>query len=180
MAEVSMTELKTNIRKVNPSDLNALQKIGRQTFTETFMANNAAADMQAYIEESFSQDQVSAELRNSGSQFFFAEVDDIVAGYLKLNRGNAQTEDFDPAALEIERIYVLKQYHGKKVGQQLFNTALEIAEADHFDTLWLGVWEKNERAIAFYRKNGFVEFDQHVFMLGNDRQIDILMKRRLR
>jgi ribosomal protein S18 acetylase RimI-like enzyme len=99
-----------------------------------------------------------------------------VIGYLKLNFGASQTELKDKNALEIERIYVLKEFHGKKVGQLLFDKAIEIAKEHHVAYVWLGVWENNKSALQFYTKNGFVEFDQHIFVLGDEAQTDIMMK----
>ena len=78
--------------------------------------------------------------------------------------------------MEIERIYVLDEFHGKKVGLTLYNRALEIAQQRNIDYIWLGVWENNFKALNFYRKQGFIEFDQHIFKLGNDEQTDLLMK----
>jgi ribosomal protein S18 acetylase RimI-like enzyme len=97
-------------------------------------------------------------------------------GYLKINHGEAQKESIGQNTLEVERIYVLKKFHGKKIGQFLLNYALEIAKKKNIDWVWLGVWEHNQRAINFYLKNGFVQFDQHIFTVGDDDQIDILMK----
>jgi len=99
-----------------------------------------------------------------------------VIGYLKLNKGGSQTELKDNDALEIERIYVLKEFHGKKVGQLLFDKAIEVAKAQDVAYVWLGVWENNKRALQLYSKNGFVEFDQHIFVLGDEAQTDIMMK----
>jgi ribosomal protein S18 acetylase RimI-like enzyme len=82
----------------------------------------------------------------------------------------------DDKALEIERIYVLKDFYGKKVGQLLYEKAIELAKQVKSDYVWLGVWEENQRAISFYKKNGFEEFDKHIFKLGNDEQTDIMMK----
>jgi ribosomal protein S18 acetylase RimI-like enzyme len=106
-------------------------------------------------------------------------MDHNVIGYLKLNKGGSQTELKDNDALEIERIYVLKEFHGKKVGQMLFEKAIQIAKEQNAEFVWLGVWEENKRAIQFYTKNGFVEFDQHVFVLGDEPQTDIMMKLQL-
>ena len=100
-------------------------------------------------------------------------------GYLKINVGQAQTELKDEQALEIERIYVLQQYHGKKVGQLLFEKAIAMAHQMSKSYVWLGVWEENRRALQFYKKNGFIEFDQHIFKLGDDEQTDIMMKLQL-
>lgn len=85
----------------------------------------------------------------------------------------------DDKALEIERIYVLSEYHGKRIGQLLYEKAMQIAKQSNADYIWLGVWEENPRAISFYKKNGFVEFDKHIFKLGDDEQTDIMMKLQL-
>ena len=97
-------------------------------------------------------------------------------GYLKLNFGDTQTELKDANAVEIERIYVLNEFQGKKVGQLFYDKAIEIAIERKADYVWLGVWEENKRALNFYRKNGFLEFDKHIFKLGEDEQTDIMMK----
>jgi ribosomal protein S18 acetylase RimI-like enzyme len=165
-----------NIRRVSPGEIGQLQKISRQTFSETFSAVNTEENMNKYLDEGFSVEKLGAELSNSNSEFFFAELGGNIIGYLKLNFGQSQTEFKDDKALEIERIYVLAEYHGRKVGQLLYGKAIEIAKQKSAGYVWLGVWEQNQRAIAFYRKNGFVEFDKHIFKLGDDEQTDIMMK----
>jgi ribosomal protein S18 acetylase RimI-like enzyme len=136
--------------------------------------------MEKYLEEGFSLEKLTAELKNNNSEFYFAVMDNKVIGYLKLNFGPSQTELKDDKALEIERIYVLREFHGKKVGQLLYEKAMQIARQINADYVWLGVWEENPRAINFYKKNGFVEFDKHIFKLGNDEQTDIMMKLQLK
>jgi diamine N-acetyltransferase len=164
------------IKKAEDADLQQLVSISKQTFFEAFSDNNSAEDMEKYLDNSFSKEKLSGELRNPDSEFYFALHADIVAGYLKINFGSAQTDLKDGDSLEIERIYVLKEFHGQKVGQALFDKALSIARQKKMNYVWLGVWEKNARAIRFYKKNGFVEFDTHIFKLGNDEQTDILMR----
>jgi ribosomal protein S18 acetylase RimI-like enzyme len=132
--------------------------------------------MQHYLDEKLSLAQLGAELATKGSRFYFASLDGDVVGYLKLNTGQAQTEPLGDAAMEIERIYVLKEYHGRKVAQALYGHGLDVAKELNVEQLWLGVWEHNPRAIAFYRKNGFEEFGKHHFQLGDDDQVDILMR----
>jgi ribosomal protein S18 acetylase RimI-like enzyme len=173
-------ELNIKIDQINNSQIDALQQIGRQTFAETFTESNTAANMAKYLEEAYSYEKLSTELNNPNSFFYFAMLDEKVIGYLKLNKGSSQTELKDNNALEIERIYVLKEFHGKKVGQLLFDKAMTIAKEQHVAYVWLGVWEENKRALQFYTKNGFVEFDQHVFVLGDEAQTDIMMKLELR
>ena len=159
-------------------DLTKLQTISRSTFAQTFNEHNNPEDMQAYFDNSFSVEKLSSELNNQNSTFYFAVDNSInsVVGYLKVNTGDAQSEKKDLDAFEIERIYVDKTYFGKKVGQLLFDKAIEIAKSKKVSYVWLGVWEENHRALAFYTKNGFKAFDKHLFKLGNDEQSDILMK----
>ncbi|MFL1010949.1 GNAT family N-acetyltransferase [Flavisericum labens] len=167
------------IRKITVKDINELQKIGKLTFAETFASGNSEEDMQKYLEEGFSCEKLKTELTDKNAEFYFAELVDKVIGYLKVNFGQSQTEIMNENALEIERIYVLKEFHGKKVGQVLYDKAIELAEEKSVEYVWLGVWEHNPRAIRFYEKNGFVEFDKHIFKLGNDEQTDIMMKLKL-
>ena len=171
---------KIKIELINHSHIAALQQIGRQTFSETFAESNSAQNMAKYLEEAYSFEKLNEEINNPNSLFYFAMLDKKVIGYLKLNMGVSQTELKDNDALEIERIYVLKDFHGKKVGQLLFDKAIEIAKAQQVAYVWLGVWEENKRALQFYTKNGFIEFDQHVFMLGDEAQTDIMMKLELK
>lgn len=168
------------IRKISLSDIADLQKIGRQTFYESFSDANTEENMKAYLENGFSTEKLTAELTDKNAEFYLAGLDNNIIGYLKLNTGTSQTELRDDHSLEIERIYVLKEYHGKKVGQLLYDHAVQIAKLKNMDFIWLGVWEKNPRAIRFYTKNGFVEFGKHLFKLGDDEQTDIMMKLQLK
>lgn len=168
------------IRRVTFNEINQLQKISRQTFYETFSAVNTEENMAKYLTEEFSLEKLSVELNNKNSEFYFAIFEKEIIGYLKLNSGQSQTEFKDIKSLEIERIYVLKEFHGKNVGQLLYQKAIQRAQETGADSVWLGVWEENPRAISFYKKNGFVEFDKHIFKLGDDEQIDIMMKLQLK
>jgi len=166
-------------KKITLDDLEKLQKIGRQTFEETFSESNSEENMKNYLEEGFSKEKLTAELEDKNSEFYFAILNEEIIGYLKVNFGASQTELKDNKALEIERIYVSKEFHRKSVGQLLYDKAIEIAKQKSVEYVWLGVWEENLRAISFYKKNGFVEFDKHIFKLGNDEQTDIMMKLKL-
>jgi len=165
-----------NISKAGIEDLTKLQTIGRQTFYETFAEGNTEENMKEYLEESFSDKKLGSELNDLNSQFYLAMISTKLIGYLKVNFAQAQTELKDITSLEIERIYVLKEYHGQKAGQLLFDKAIEIAKQVKASYVWLGVWEKNARAISFYKKKGFTEFDKHIFKLGADEQTDLLMR----
>ncbi len=168
------------IERATLSDTAKLQQIGIKTFVEAFSAVNTKENMDSYLQSSFATDKINEELANESSQFYFAILDNEIIGYLKLNLGQAQTEIKDNDALEIERIYVQQAYHGKKVAQMLYSKAISIAENINARYVWLGVWEHNQRAISFYKKNGFVQFHQHIFMLGTDVQTDLMMKKILK
>jgi ribosomal protein S18 acetylase RimI-like enzyme len=164
------------IKKAILSDLPIIQNISKQSFIETFAAINTPENMEKYLEESFNTAQLTSEINNPNSPFYIAFWDTEPIGYLKLNFGNAQTEVIEDSGLEIQRIYVLQAFHGKKIGQLLLDEAIRIAQQEAVKSIWLGVWEENHRALQFYTKNGFVTFDKHNFTLGNDKQTDLLMK----
>jgi len=170
----------TEIIAVTLNDLAVLQQIGRETFYESFSSVNTEENMTQYLAEAYSLEKLTDELNNPNSSFYFAVVNDKIIGYLKINFGDSQTELKLENALEIERIYVLQEFHGKRIGQLLFEKAMELAHQKKADYVWLGVWEENPRAISFYKKNGFVEFDKHIFKLGDDEQTDIMMKLQLK
>jgi len=131
----------------------------------------------ALVNSTINTTKICAQLSCPESIFYFVYVDiDIPIAYLKLNWGTAQTEQYDDDPMEIERIYVLNQYQGKGIGQLLMNKAISVALSKHKKYIWLGVWEKNTKAIAFYKKLGYVIFSEHEFMLGKERQTDIIMK----
>ena len=174
-----MEHLEVKIHQAGIDELEELQQISRTTFTETFSVHNSEENMRNYLRDNLSLEKLGEELNNPESSFYFAEMKDQVIGYLKLNVGAAQNEWKENTGLEIERIYVLKEYHGLTIGQLLFEKAISIATSMKMQYVWLGVWEKNERAIAFYTKNGFKVVDQHLFKLGDDVQTDYLMKRTL-
>ena len=165
-----------NIRAIGIEDVLALQNIARETFSEMFADYNSADNLKKYLDEKFTVAKLSEELNHPHSKFYFAQIGEEVVGYLKTNTGEAQTELMNLNAFEIQRIYVLQAYHGKKVGQLLIEKALEEARKTTCAYVWLGVWEENHRAIRFYSKNGFIKFDTHIFKMGDEEQMDWLMK----
>lgn len=160
-----------SLREVGNRDLELLQKISRETFQESFSDQNTEENMRHYLENSLSLEKLTEEFNNPDSAFYIPYLNGEYVGYLKLN--------FENDNVEIERIYVYKPFHGKGIGQQLLDKALDIAREKNVSQIWLGVWEHNARAIAFYTKNGFEAFDHHIFLLGDDKQTDILMRRQL-
>ena len=167
------------ISLIETSEIIDLQKISKETFVEAFSNQNSEVNMRKYLEENLSIQQLTNELLNSESSFYFARMDEKIIGYLKVNFGKAQTDFKEDDSIEIERVYVLSEFHGKDVGKKLLDKAIEISREKNAKSVWLGVWEKNYKAIRFYQKNGFVEFGKHPFILGDDIQTDILMKLKL-
>ena len=172
-----MKALALSIHTVKPEEVDILYQLSVQTFKETFEAQNTAEDMQTYIEDQLNLNQLSAELQNQDSIFYFARFDKEIVGYLKLNFNQAQKESvLEGKAFEIERFYILKLHQGKGLGSQLFKKAIEIGKDKGYKLLWLGVWEHNTKALEFYTKKGLTAFDSHLFQLGQDAQTDILMQ----
>lgn len=165
-----------SLEKISVSDVEWLQEISTQTFIETFAAVNTESNMAKYLAESLSISTLTDELLREGSEFYFAKIENQIVGYLKLNFGHAQTESMGDNSIEIERIYVLKDFLGQGIGQFMFDKAIEMARQKRLNVLWLGVWEENHRALSFYKKNGLVEFDKHKFILGNDVQMDVMLR----
>jgi ribosomal protein S18 acetylase RimI-like enzyme len=161
---------------IKATDIKELQELCIVTFNETFADTNSKKSLKKYMNESFSEKKLMDEINNPESEFYFAKLDGKAIGYLKVNRGKAQTELQDSAAMEIERIYVLKEYHGKGIGHILIDKAFQIAGSKKASYIWLGVWDKNLRAINFYKKYGFVEFDTHIFRMGDKEQTDLMIK----
>lgn len=154
----------------------ALASLARRTFEQAFASGNDPQDLAAYLDQAFTSAKMREEVSCADSQFYFAILDGTPAGYLKLNTGEAQTEQMPDSALEIERIYVDAAHHGTGVGKKLFDFAVEFAAQHGCDQVWLGVWEENPKAIAFYERQGFISFGKHEFTIGNDVQTDILMR----
>ncbi|MBU5439717.1 GNAT family N-acetyltransferase [Tissierella sp. MSJ-40] len=164
-----------NIKKCNVEDLPKLLEISYETFNETFKNQNSPENIKAYLERAFNLKQLEKELSNISSQFFFVYLNNEVAGYLKININDAQSEEMSDESLEIERIYIKRKFQKHGLGMYLLNKAIEIAMEFNKKKIWLGVWEKNENAIAFYEKMGFVQTGSHSFYMGNEEQVDFIM-----
>ena len=167
------------IKQATKADLSLIEKISIQTFTETFAPLNSAENLADYISVNLNQKTLKNELENPQSAFYFAKANNQILGYLKLNWGAAQTESLKLKGLEIQRIYVIQEFQGMLVGHQLLMQAIAVAKHKKLDSIWLGVWENNQKALQFYKKNGFVAFDKHVFKLGSEVQTDLLLRYQL-
>lgn len=166
------------IREVKVADLKDLHQFAKACFVDTYASQNTAENMILYLRDEFSEERILQLLTDSEIKFFFVKLESKVVGYIQLNWGKAQSETLD-SSLEIARIYVEKGFQGRRIGALLLKQAYDLGKVLGFDWLWLGVWEKNTKAINFYQKNEFQIFDQHVFKLGNDEQLDWMMRRPL-
>ncbi len=154
-----------------------LAGLGARTFSETFAADNTPEDMAAYLAESFSLARQTAELADPASTFLIAEVGGLAAGYAQLHAGEPAEGVGGAKPVELVRLYVSREWLGRGVGEAWMRACLDEARQAGHETIWLGVWERNGRALAFYRKWGFRAVGEHVFQLGSDPQRDILMER---
>ncbi|MCM3570584.1 GNAT family N-acetyltransferase [Neobacillus mesonae] len=168
-----------NIKKCTLEDLPLLQEMSCETFHETFKNQNSPENMNAYLERAFNLKQLEKEVSNLSSQFFFVYFNSEAAGYLKLNIDDAQSEKMGYESLEIERIYIKSPFQKQGLGKYLLNKAIEMAMEHNKKKIWLGVWEKNENAIAFYKKLGFVQTGAHSFYMGDEEQTDLIMTKTL-
>ncbi len=173
------SNMNIKIKPCNYEQLDQLQTISYETFDETFRHQNSPENMKAYLEKAFTLQKLEKEWATASSRFFFLYHDDELAGYLKVNVGEAQSEALGDDALEIERIYIRKNHQKHGLGKKLFNKAVEVALMLDKQKIWLGVWEKNENALAFYKKMGFVQQGQHSFYMGDEEQIDLIMVKSL-
>lgn len=166
-------------RQCTHKDIDALREFSYRTFFETFAHMNTSDDMQTYLNKAFEIEKLRAELLDVNSSFYFLYCDEKLAGYLKLNEASAQTDINERTSLEIERIYVSKDFQGKGLGCYLMDRAISIANLRKKAYIWLGVWEKNEKALRFYKKNGFYKIGTHSFFMGDDEQTDYIMRKDL-
>lgn len=168
-----------NIRTCALADLNLLREISIITSNETFRAQNDSDVMDQYLKTAYSEGRLRSELQNPNSQFYFVYVGEVLAGYLKLNQLDAQTEFQEENALEVERIYILTSFKGRGIGKRLIQFSEQQAKALGKEILWLGVWEKNYNALAFYKKMDFVIFGSHAFQMAHELQTDYVMKKQI-
>lgn len=171
---VNVDDVHVSIRPLEAADLRVLQKLSVETFVDTFIDSNTADDLASCIDSLYNTEKLTRELTAKHSYFYFIEVEDQVAGYLKLNTRYEQTEGQRDDSLEIERLYILPRYKGLHLGSKLMKFALDLAKEKDKKRVWLGVWEHNESAKAFYATWGFKRFSQHTFQVGSDPQTDEL------
>ena len=164
-----------HIRTAESEDAEQIALIADKTFRETFSAFNTAQDMDEHCQRSYGTAVQKAEIDDKNKCTLICETDNRIIGYAQIN-WNARFKTIrDNSQAEIQRIYIAKEWHGMGVARQLMDVILEKIAQRKIRNVWLGVWEKNPRAIAFYKKFGFKEAGEHVFLLGRDPQRDIIL-----
>lgn len=174
-----------DVRPATTADAAALSALAEATFRATFESDNTAQDMDRYVADTFSVDAQASEIADPSSAVLLAEHRSgdggpdggQLAGYAYLVAGAAPHAVEGPAPLELKRFYVDQGFHGRGVAHALMEAVLAEARARSAETLWLGVWERNARAVSFYAKHGFTRVGEHTFLLGDDAQTDWLLAR---
>ena len=168
--------MELTLKRCELSELDRLGTIARETFIASFAHLNDPTDFKLYMEDAFSENRLRSELSNPDSEYYLARNADTDVGYFKLNYNSAQTDIQDPHACELERIYVAPSWQGRGIGEWMLKQAIHLTQNKQMTYIWLGVWEKNEAAIRFYEKLGFVKFGTHPYFIGTDKQTDWLMR----
>ena len=166
----------TTIRQARVEDAVTLAKLGASSFMQAFAAANHPDDIQAYVDKAFKIEQIRTELNDAQCTFLLAEKGEALLGYAKLRRGETDSCITGQHPVELQRIYANPEYIGSGVGKALLLASMNQAREDQFATLWLGVWEDNAQAIAFYHHMGFETVGTKDFMMGQDRQTDLIMQ----
>jgi ribosomal protein S18 acetylase RimI-like enzyme len=164
------------IRHATPEDAGLVADLSRKTFYDAFVAGNTAENMDKFMKEQFTRQQLMEEVSDPQSIFLLAIADGEIAGYARLREVPNPPELGNIPAIEIARIYSITQAIGKGIGSALMQQCITVAKEKKKQAIWLGVWEHNQRAIAFYTKWGFQRFSEHTFLLGDDPQTDWMMK----
>lgn len=169
--------MSVRIRCGVPEDATQLAAFAAQTFTDTFGADNHPDDLALHLATSYGHSQQSAELTDPSMTTLLAEADGRLAGFAQLRSRATPACVTGEEPIELMRFYVGREWHGRGLAQSLMSNVLDVAASRGARTLWLGVWERNQRAQAFYRKAGFTDAGSHVFMVGTDPQTDRIMAR---
>lgn len=167
------------ITTATATDAALLAHIGAETFIDTYGVHNKPEDMEAYVESSLSLPKIKEELENAANTFFIIKSEDMTIGYAKMSKSPKPTKLDATNSIEINRFYIIKTWQHKKAGTALMQYCMDKAKLENYTTVWVDVWQLNPGAIAFYKKWGFKIFDTKIFVLGDDRQDDFLMKKDL-
>ena len=167
------------IRYATLADAASLAELAASTFHQAFDGSSKQENVDGYVDAAFTLEKLRAELTDPKATFLIVEVMGQAIGYLKLYEDEAPACVSDPRAIELARLYVQQEFWAQKIGATLMQRALDEARQKGYQTIFLGVWEHNERAKAFYHKWGFQQVGDHIFQMGDDAQTDWWMERRL-
>lgn len=167
------------IRQAYSADVDTIVSLGRKTFEETYGDSNNKEAVAGYVDQVFIHDAIAREMNIFGERFFIAYIGDLPVGFTKLSENRIPKGLNGKKKIQVERIYVLKEYQGSKIGTELIEKVLEVAKAEGYKIVWLSVWQKNNKAVQFYQKAGFVIYDTDVFQFGEDVHDDFLMKKEI-
>ncbi len=165
------------IRLATPADAPRLRELSEITFRDTYTEYNTPENMEKHVAKNFSLSQLETELVDSKNQYMVCENGKDLIAFVKLVKDHSIEGLNEERVVEIERIYVLKAFHGQQLGRKLIDFCTEWAKGQGFDVIWLGVWEHNQNALKFYEKMGYVRFGEHTFLLGDEVQTDYVMKK---
>lgn len=167
------------IREAALQDIPAMRQVAISSYADTFAASNSKENMEAFFEEAYNLEKLEEELREQNSRLLLALEGDAQVGFLRLRESGEVVSLLGQNTIELQRLYVLTSAQGKSVGRLLMETAIAYARQKKYEWIWLGVWEKNIRAQRFYENWGFEKFSEHTFWMGDDPQIDWLLKKKL-
>ena len=164
------------LEPVSPERAADLADLKAATFVEAFAADNDPKHVQAHVARAFTPEAVRRSLEDGRCSTWWLLDGATPVGFVKVNRGEAQTEPHLHEGLEVEQIYVRASHHGRRLGGRLMDTAIDTARQERFAFIWLGAWEHNHKALAVYEHLGFVVIGDHPFLFGDEEQRDLLMR----
>ena len=167
--------MKVALKKCTLNDLFTLKELSIINYVDTYGQDNTPVNMAKYIDKSFSVEKLSREIINENSGVYFMYIDDMLGGYVKLNKYKAQKDIKNPRSMEIEKIYILKDYQGKDIVEEFIEQVIKVARNDSKEFIWLGICERNDREISFYERNGFKEIGKHSFKVGEKLETEFIM-----
>lgn len=168
-----------DIKKLTIEDVVQLREVSIETYFDTFKEVNTLENLNKYFDEAYNIVQLTSEINDPNSEFYFVRVNKQVAGYLKVNINDAQSEPRGKDAFEVERIYIRSVFHRQGLGRKLLTLAMELAKRKEKSIIWLGVWENNFKAQKFYESFGFQHVGEHKFYTGANEETDWILEREL-
>jgi diamine N-acetyltransferase len=167
------------IRQAHVDDIPEMREVAIATYQDTFAHFNTPQNMQAYFEQAYNLEILTKELGEENSMLFIASEGNQIVGFARLRESDEVCHLLGDNTVELQRLYVLTQAQGKSIGKFLIQNSLNYATENHYEWIWLGVWERNVKAQEIYNKWGFEKFSEHTFWQGNDPQIDWILKKKL-